>query len=181
MKFTKIFTAILAAMVVLLFLPSAQAQRSGINTVISSAAAGTLTTNVYVVGNVTNQYGGPTAITNIYSTNLIATVGDYDYAGITWQFTGVTATTNGNVVLRVFRSYDNGVTYEYTPGYTYTVVTPTATTGAGLYIGSCTNIDLHGATHIAFTTVNLAASYITNESLVLNFKIPKVGSVNSTR
>ncbi len=182
MKFTKRILAVcLLALCALMFGPApAQAQSSGVKTIFSSATMLTLTTNQALYGGITNYLGAPGNFTNITSTNIILSCGDYDYMGLTWKFTGISSTTNGAIVLRAFRSYDNGTSYEMIPGYTLTTTPPTATSGVFTYVNT-TNIDVHGATHVAFSFVNLANDYITNESFSVNYKIPKVGAVSATR
>lgn len=176
MKFTKL---ILLTACVLAVATSAFAQKSGVYTQLAGGATAipTLTTNQFVVSGVTNQAGAP-ASDSITSSNLIQTVAEYNSVGLTWQFTYPTGSTNGAVTLFIYRSFDNGVTYEANPGFTY-AVTPVAP-GNGTWTTNL-SIATTDATHLGFSVENKAVGYITNCNLKINLKSPKYGAKASTQ
>jgi hypothetical protein len=82
------------------------------------------------------------------------------------------------VNLKVFRSYDGGITFEAnaTNAFAYTPPAPggqTWTTNG--------NIELKGVTHLAFSIDNNSASYLTNLNLRLNLKSVKYATVNAAK
>jgi len=158
LKFTKYFSALIAAVAMLAIAPRAEAQKVGVYQIFTGGTtrALALTTNDIALGLVsTNQYGLPGT-----PTNIIQTVGNFDYVGITWSFTG-----GSNAVLQVFRCKDNGLTFNTnSPDFTYTstAVTPGWTTNATL--------DVHGDSHIAFVLQNKGTLDLTNLILSINCK-----------
>ena len=169
MKFTKyLFLTICATALC----TSAFAQKAGLYTLLSGGTTTipTVATNQFIIAGVTNQLGAPSADA-ITSSNLTQTVGEYNTAGLTWQFAYPAGSTNGAVTLFVYKSFDNGATYEASPSYTYTV-TPAAP-GAGVWLTNM-SITLTDATHIGFSVENKAVGYITNCLLKVNLKAARV-------
>src|ERR1039458_1974281 len=88
----------------------------GIYTFFSGVTLPGATSNTY-----TNAPGA-TGYTNTWgaqgtSTNLLIAVSSCDYAGLT--ITGAGATTSTNIV-SLYKSNDNGATFESTPSFSYT-------------------------------------------------------------
>lgn len=171
MKFTKYFFGLLAAVAMLAIAPRAEAQKAGVNNLLSGAVLPTLTTNQFVTAGVTNQAGSPTGYT-ITSSNLVQSVGEYDYAGITWQYTWPVGSTNGITNLKVYESFDNGQTFGANPVFTY-APTPAAAGAPGTWTTNQV-VDIHGVTHLAFSLDNNATGFISNVVLRVNLKAPRV-------
>ena len=172
MKISKLILAGLAAAAMVAVAPRADAQKVGLYQLLSGTTTiNTLATNQFIVGGVTNQLGNPAAYTPTGS-NLVQTVGEYDYVGLTWKSSNPVGSTNGLVNLKVYKSFDNGATYEALPSFTYSY-TPTAILGAGSF---STNVylDVHGVSHLAFSLDNNTVGYITNVLLEVNCKANKV-------
>jgi hypothetical protein len=157
------------------------AQDSGVKVLLSGGTTtlNAASTNAFVVDGVTNKLGNPASMT-ITSSNLVLNVSEFDNAGLTWQETGVVATTNGTSRLQAFVSRNGGSIWETNAAYAWTNTTPASTTGAATYTQGG-NMDLRGVTHIAFSMDNNAASYFTNNTLSVNLKRPKVGTFQTTK
>lgn len=149
---------------------NASAQSSGVYKVFTGGTTifPASSTNKYVVGGVTNVWGAPGS-----ATNTVQTVGDYDYVGLTWGFTGTATSTND---LLVYKSFDNGVTFETNPSFTYTNIAP----GAAAFVTNA-SLDVHAVTHIAIVSRSRGTTDGTNQLVEFNLKMPRVQSTPATR
>ena len=116
-------------------------------------------TNTVYFDSSTNIWGNANT-----SSNLTLTVADFDYVGLTYSQTGTATSTN---ILSIFKSMNNGVTYEANASYSYTVAP-----GAAAYATNAL-LDLRGCTHIAFTIRSTGTTAATNALLQVNLKAPK--------
>ncbi|MEN6533361.1 MAG: hypothetical protein ABFD89_06840 [Bryobacteraceae bacterium] len=165
----------IAALAAACTLPAAAQNVPGLYTFTPGGTAAQLgaTTNqwTFTTGTGTNAV----TITNIFgapgtSSNFVMNVSQCDYAGFTWSCTGIANTTN--VTVKLFKSFDNGNTFEAVPSFVY----------GPLNIGAASfktnaSLDIHGVTHLALVTE--AASYAgpTNQLIELNLKAPLVLTV----
>ena len=142
---------------------SATAQNvPGLYTFFSGVTLPGATSNIY-----TNAPGA-TGYTNVWgaqgtSTNFLISVASCDYAGLT--ITGAGATTTSNLVT-LYKSYDNGATFDATPfsyAQSFTAGTVTTTTAS---------LDVHGMTHLALVMGPVGTGNVTNASIKLFLKAP---------
>ena len=177
MKFnlSKIFIALLTMIALCLAAP-ANAQVSILLSGGTTQIPG-VTTNQIIVGGVTNQLGSPNT-DGITSSNLTGNVAQSDSIGFTWQFYAPATATNGAVAVKVYKSFDAGVTYEVNPSYTF-AYTPAAP--GGVWWTTNGSLTVTGGTTIGFTVENGAATAITNCLLEVNGKFLKVGSYPTTQ
>jgi hypothetical protein len=161
-------TAALAAM----FTLAVDAQVAGVYPLITgNAGIPAQTTNEIIVNGNTIIYGNPGT-----ASNLVQTVSEFDYVGLTFSMAGTAATISAPVGVRVFQSKDNGFTFEPNPSYTFSV------TAAGAFTNTVvTNLDVHGSSHIAFQVFNNTGGYATNVLLEVNLKSPKYGAKAATQ
>lgn len=178
MKFNRFILALIALAVLAIAAQSALAQKSGLYNIVSGGVLPTLTTNQIVTSGVTNQAGSTTSYTPTGST-FVQTVAEYDNVGLTWSFTFPTGSTNGVAHLSVYKSFDNGQTYEVNPSFTY-VPTPTAALAPGTWTTN-TSLSVAGVTHLAFSLDNNTVGFISNVVLRVNLKSPKYGAKASTQ
>jgi hypothetical protein len=155
MKFTKtiLVTAILAVATL-----TASAQKAGLYQTFNGGTTRLVagTTNSIATGtNAAVQYGLPGT-----STNIAQTVGEFDYVGLTWSFTGST-----NATLKLYKSFDNGLTYEANPSFSYS--------GSGTFATNA-SIDVHSVTHLGVVLANVGTLDATNHVLEFNLKSPKM-------
>lgn len=155
------------------FATFANAQRANIYPLLSGGTAtmAATTTNAVIVGGVTNVIGNPGT-----STNLAISVSEFENIGLTFRFVGVASTTNGNVSVLGYKSYDGGIIYEDNPSIVYRV----SSSGAKTYTTNAT-VAVTSATHVAFGLENSAAGYVTNTVLEINLKSPKYGARQATQ
>jgi hypothetical protein len=123
------------------------------------------TTNQSIVAGVTNNWGAPGT-----STNWVMNVSQCDYAGFTFTATGVSAQTT-NVSVALYKSFDNGNSYEALPTFSYTNIN----IGAATYTTNAA-LDIHGVTHLALRTSVLGTAGTTNTFITLNLKAPAIYS-----
>jgi hypothetical protein len=181
MKFTKLFRAVaLGIAVALASAATGMAQNIGLYSPGDISASGVLvfpaaTTNTfytYATTNgvqngviVTNSYGTP-SITAGSNTNLLSLpVADFDYCGLTFALTGTATSTNA---LSIYKSFDNGNTFEATPTFSYTAIAP----GAAGYLTNA-SLDIHGVTTLGFLVKSSGTTFGTNALLEINLKAPR--------
>lgn len=173
MKLNKWTLALFALLALIFTVPSALAQNTGLYSAIGGGAvvipAGT--TNKVYVYTLTNGVPNGTITTNTYgnpgtATNLTLNVQDYDYAGLVFTFTGTATSTND---LLVYRSYDNGATYEANAGFSYTGLAP----GAATYVTNAL-LDVRGVSRLAFVIKSAGTTYATNAAIKLNLKAARL-------
>jgi hypothetical protein len=179
MKTTKLFLTIAALVVGII---TASAQQAGVYPLLSGyttvlPAASTNVAIVYstvIAGGVTNNviqtntFGLPGT-----STNLVLPVSQFDYAGLTFAFTGTATSTND---LLIFKSFDRGATYEPTPSFTFTNLAP----GAAAYLTNGA-LDIHGVNALGFVIKNKGTTIATNVLLEINLKSQKYFILPATR
>src|SRR5664279_4438242 len=91
--------------------------------------------NQYTTSTSTNTWGAQGT-----ATNFTISVASCDYVGLT--ITGAGATTTSNLVT-LYKSYDNGATFDATPfSYAQSFTSGTVTT-------TTASLDVHGMTHLA--------------------------------
>lgn len=169
MKLTQLF---LTATVAIAAALTCDAQVAGVYPLITgNAGIPALSTNVIYVINGTNYFGNPGT-----ASNLVQTVSEFDYAGLTFSMAGTAATISAPVGVRVFQSKDNGFTFEPNPSYTFSVSASGAFTNTVV-----TNLDVHGSSHIAFVVFNNTGGYATNVLLEVYLKSPKYGAKAATQ
>ena len=140
---------------------SANAQQAGVQVILSGGTmrVPALTTNVISVGLVsTNTYGLPGT-----STNLFQSVQEFDYVGLTWS-----RATGSNDTLQVFKSHDNGVTFEAIPSFSYTGPAASAAFETNI------TLDVHGVSTLGFVIKNAGNVDLTNTLLEVNLKLNKI-------
>ena len=129
----------------------------------------TFFSGVTLPGASSNQYTnapGATGYTNTWgaqgtSTNFLISVASCDYAGLT--ITGAGATTTSNLVT-LYKSYDNGVTFDATPfSYAQSFTSGTVTT-------TTASLDVRGMTHLALVMGPVGTGNITNAAIKLFLK-----------
>ena len=177
MKFNKFISALFLSAVVFLaaaFPADAQIAKpyrifDGTTYVIPTAS-----TNVYYYAGLTNTIGSPGT-----SSNLVLTVAEFDNVGFTFKYTPGSGCTNAPVGIAVFRSFDGGTIFETVQGYVWTNGPTALTVGTSPVIA--TNLDVRGATHIAFVPYNLTTGWATNVFLEINLKSPKYGARQATQ
>jgi hypothetical protein len=157
----KIFLAILTV-AALAIASTATAQNIGLYRILSG---GTTTvpagvTNQIVVGGVTNQYGLPGT-----ATNLAQSVQDYNTAGLTISLTGTATSTNS---VLIYKSFDNGTTYEANPSFSYTGIAP----GAAAWSTNA-SLTLTDVTTLGFVVKSSGTTDATNVLVELNLKAPR--------
>ena len=169
--FKLLFTVIMLGLFAALALPTiATAQtvpglyqfQSGGNVVIPAAS-----TNVYYIYATTN--GVPTGVVTTNtpglpgtSTNNILNVSQFDYAGLTITLTGTATSTNS---FYLYKSFDNGATYEANASFQYLNIAP----GAAAYTTNAA-LDVHGVTQLALVSTSTGTTYATNAAVKLNCK-----------
>ena len=166
-----IFAALTIAAITFALAPVALAQPAGlhyIGTLSGTPVRGpALTTNVVAIGlTSTNIYGLPGT-----SSNLVQSVDEFDSVGFTWSYL-----SGSNATVQVYRSYDNQVNYEITPGYSFSG--PATSSAAYSTNGS---LAVPGATHIAFVIKNASTLDLTNCYLTVNLKSEKRGALQATQ
>jgi hypothetical protein len=172
MKFIKYLFTILGAVSICV---AANAQQAGVITLLNG---GTTTvqaglTNNFIVSGTTNQFGSVWQA-GITSSNLMQSVAEYNTVGLTWQFKGLADTTNAVIALKVYKSFDNGVSFEDNPSFTYSC-TPAAPGSVSWTTNQ--SITVTDTTTLGFTVENHCADYITNVVLKVNLKPTKVYSL----
>ena len=176
MKSSKTLRVLLFTVLALFTFIPARAQQSGLQPALlagGTASQAAQTTNQMVTAGMTNQAGSLTSDT-ITTTNISINVADYDNVGLTFQETGTTQSTNGIYGLRVYRSYNKGVTYEANPGWSFTNMT--AAPGAQTFT-VVTNLYIPSVTTLAFSFENGNTNILgfeTNILLQINCKDPRV-------
>jgi hypothetical protein len=130
------------------------------------------TNTFWPASGITNSYNVPNAAT--YTPNLLSVnCSEFDKPGVTFAFTGTATSTNG---IAVYRSYDDGHTFEAVPGFSATGIAP----GAASFITNFV-IDATGATHIAFKVTGTGTTASTNALLEVRLKRPKYGAKTATQ
>lgn len=183
----KLITKLLAvAALTCLALADAQAQNNGLYAPLGNGGIMVLpgqSTNVILTYATTN--GVPTGVitTNIFgipstTSNLTMAVSEYDYNGVTVSWLGNTGSTNGVIGVQIFRSYNNGASFDPSPAFTLTNI-PAATAGATAVL-IATNLDVHSVTTLAFNVLNTAPNatpsfgWVSNFVFTVNLKAPSV-------
>ena len=170
MKFTKYLFLTLCS---ISLCTAAMAQSAGVYTLIAGGTANlpAVSTNiVYPTLTTSNLYGLPGT-----ASNLVQSVAQFDYAGVTLQYVGTIDTTNVAVGVLVYGSANNGVAWDSTPRWALTNITLAASATTGYTSTTVTNLDTHGLTSLAFVPYNRTAVGIaTNFLLQVNLKSPKV-------
>jgi hypothetical protein len=182
MKPNRIFLALAFCLGLAAVAPRVEAQKAQVYTYLSggNTIIPTLATNQFVVSGITNQFGSPTSYFPTAS-NMVATVAEYNDVGLTWGFVAPVGSTNATVNLKIYKSFDNGVSYESTPSFSY-AITPTAiNAAAGTVLGTNLDLSVPGVSHLAFSLDNNTAGYVTNVVLKLNDKSPKYGARAATQ
>ena len=173
----KTFPLILgAALAALSPTPAARAQTAGLyqlsglngtpgtTTAVATNSSPPGTTNQFVSGGVTNQFGSATSTaitTGNGNTNLVQDIHNYDNVGFTYQAQLMVGDTNTTVFgWLVFRSFDRGTTFETKPNW---IFTNNPSGPAGTIYGTLTNLSTQGVTTLAF-------SYIDADTNTLNPK-----------
>ena len=126
-----------------------------------------LTTNVFWVYPTTNGVPTGVIITNTpglpgSGTNLVLNVSQFDYAGLTITLTGTATSTN---TFLLYKSMDNGATYEANATFQYTNIAP----GAASFTTNA-YLDLHGVTQLALVSKSTGTTFATNALVELNLK-----------
>lgn len=169
MKFHRIFLAAAFCLGLAESAPRAEAQQAQVYQIIygGTSRVPASTTNTVIVNVSTNTYGIPGT-----GSNLVMQVAEFDYVGLTWTFTGST-----NASLLIYKSFDNGVTFN-TNAADFNYLNQTA--GTGIFTTNAA-LDVHGVTHLGFGLQNRGVNDETNLLLEINCKSPKFGSKSSTR
>jgi hypothetical protein len=115
----------------------------------------------------TNNIAG--ASTN-YPVGLVTSCTGYASVGVSFNYSAInTNATNGNLILKVARSYDNGNTFETIPFFTNTVALPAASAAlaaaGGFTNTACLDVPITNATHVAIIEVDdtgASAANVTN-------------------
>jgi hypothetical protein len=159
---------------------------SGGTTILPAQTTNTVISGVYSTNAgqsyVTNQYGAVAAIT-ITPSNLTMTVSEFNDVGFTFLATPSLGNTNGQYGVRIYRSWNNAVTFEATPYVSFTNVTA-GTASIGATYQAATNLpNLSGATHIGFSFENngAAGGCLTNVGLDVYLKSVKYGAKQATQ
>ena len=159
----KFFVALFALFIILLLPKPAAAQSApGLYGFLSGGTSQlpAATTNQTIVGTITNNFGNPGT-----ATNFVLNVGQYDHVGFTFTATGIAATTN--VTVSLYKSFNNGISYEANPSFTYANIN----IGAATYTTNA-DLDVHGVTHLALVTKIIGTGGTTNTYISLNLKAP---------
>lgn len=174
-----LFVALFAGLMCLWSVPPVQAQDAGLYTAVSGGtlvlpSGSTNTVWVYALTNgvqngviTTNRYGLPGT-----SSNLTLNVSDYDYAGLTFGLTGTATSTNS---LLIYKSFNNGTTYESVASFQYLNIAP----GAAAYATNA-SLDIHGVSRLAFVLQSSGTTFGTNILLQMNFKAPVLQTIGRT-
>jgi hypothetical protein len=168
----KYFATLTATVLTFAFAPNAPAQQAGLHYVETSLSGGSSripagTTNVIANGlTSTNIYGLPSTITN-----LCLSVREFDYVGFHWSY-GV----GSNAAVMVFKSFDNGATYEDNPSFLFS---GPATSSSAFSTNAL--LDVHGVTHLAFVLQNASTIDESNALVKINLKSPKFGAKQATQ
>lgn len=137
-------------------------QVPGVYTVLQSAVFPQNTVNVYNLG--TNSYvnGIPGS-----GSNLTFNCSGYENVGLALTMTAPTAATNGAVGILVYRSMNNGASFDQNPYWTFTFNngSPGNTTN---YL--TTNLVTTSCTTLGFVTTNATGCYETNIMLTANLQ-----------
>ena len=187
MKFTKSFLSAAFGIAVAIGITSpTMAQTIGVY-VPGPLGGGTIvlpqfTTNTFYVYSLTNGVQNGTITTNTtYAavptggyTNLSVNVAGCDNVGFTGQWTETTVNTNLAVGVKIYRSFNYGVTYETTPGFELTNIVLAANAPATYTI--CTNLYVPGVTTLGLAVYNNSVTnattvgYVTNVTINFNIK-----------
>jgi len=120
----------------------------------------------------TNSFNVPNGAT--FTTNLLSLpCSEFDKPGVTFAFTGTATSTNS---ISVYRSYDDGRSYEASPTFSATGIAP----GAASFITNAV-IDATGASSIAVKITGTGTTSSTNALLEVKLKSPKYGMKPSTQ
>ena len=126
----------------------------GINRILAA------TTNTAAVGlSSTNTYGLPGT-----STNLVQSVAEYQTVGLTWSYGA-----GSNATLQVFKTFDNGTTFEANPSFSYSG--PAASSAA---FSTNVSISVTDCTGIGFVLKNASNLDLTNVLVEVNLKLTKL-------
>lgn len=181
----KLGIGIAAVCACLMLAPDVEGQASGTYPIFGNTGVTNLTA---IPVNTTNQFwtfvtNGAIATTNTFSspggilsanTNLLVfNVSAFDYAGITFGFTGTATSTNSFLL---YPSYDNGATFAAVPILSYLNIAP----GAAAFITN-SSVDLHGVTHVAVVIRGTGTTYATNALGEITFKANKVQTRQATQ
>jgi hypothetical protein len=120
----------------------------------------------------TNSFNVPNGAT--FQTNTLSlTCSEFDKPAVTFAFTGTATSTNG---IAVYRSYDDGRSYEKVPAFSATSIAP----GAASFITNAV-IDATGASSIALVVTGTGTTASTNALLEVRLKSPKYGAKAATQ
>lgn len=156
-----------AILAILAIAPNAGAQVAGnysTTFVGGTSSLGAATTNTYVMGYVNG--------TNANAPTLNCS--EHPDVGLIVYYAGTTAFTNGNFKLSVFRSYDNGNTYETTAFTNISIALPTVG-GAGTTNETVFDLRVPNANQLAIGSIGntCAAGYATNVYVNWNINTPR--------
>jgi hypothetical protein len=120
----------------------------------------------------TNTFNVPNGATFVTNT-LSLTCSEFDKPAVTFAFTGTATSTNS---IAVYRSYDDGRSYEAVPTFSATGIAP----GAASFITNAV-IDATGASSIALKVTGTGTTASTNALLEVRLKSPKYGAKAATQ
>jgi hypothetical protein len=160
MKFLKPFRLVLLFAVLPIFALAprpAQAQKAGLYEVLTANSLAAGATNTWTIGS---------------TTNLVINCSEFDNVGFALIESG--PGTNSAQIVRFYKSFDGGNTFETSSSFSFT--TPTkATTQTQFATG--TNISTVGVTHLAIGSVeNGTAGGTATNTLRFYLKSPKYGA-----
>ena len=111
-------------------------------------------------GTVTNQWGSPSSILTITSSNIVLRCLDFDKCGFTFKSVGSAGSTNALFGVQIFGSASMGAVWDTTPRWNFTTTNAAPNDTATYTV--VTNLDLTGLDRLAFVFFNNASAGSTN-------------------